>query len=429
LVAGLDLGDGRWVTVVRDRAGARWTVPLVLADGAVRRAVPGDGVAEALVARLLEAAPTGSAAVVAGATPPSELGADPALGEFVLTRWAGQPAHGERAISVDQTNESVIVGDAAVVKWCLHLPPAGSAIAHPAARRLAALAEQGFADTPTPWGLLEVHLPDEGPVVLATIAAFLPGSSDGWDWAVEDVTAHAHGDLDEAASLLPPRELGRLTADLHVALATAGTRPATAAEVSHWQARGLAALDEAIELIDGPEGERLRALAPAARRALAGLAELEGTPLLLTHGDLHVGQVLRHGDPAAYAITDFDGNPVLPAAERADPAPAALDVASMLASLDHVGRVVHRRLDEGGAGAAAARLRVTAWIEAAEAAFLDEYRATLEAVGATELFAEQAVPPLRVQQECREFLYAAHHLPHWRYVPDAALPALLSSRP
>ncbi|MGN6754657.1 MAG: hypothetical protein ACTHJJ_19120, partial [Intrasporangium sp.] len=136
LVAGLDLGDGRWVTVVRDRAGARWTAPLVLADEAVRRAVPGDGVAEALVARLVEAAPTGSAAVVAGATPPSGLGADPALGEFVLTRWAGQPAHGERAISVDQTNESVIVGDAAVVKWCLHLPPAGSTIAHPAARRL-----------------------------------------------------------------------------------------------------------------------------------------------------------------------------------------------------------------------------------------------------------------------------------------------------
>ena len=33
--------------------------------------------------------------------------------------------------------------------------------------------------------------------------------------------------------------------------------------------------------------------------------------------------------------------------------------------------------------------------------------------------------PLRLQQECREFLYAVHHLPHWRYVPDAALIELL----
>jgi len=26
-----------------------------------------------------------------------------------------------------------------------------------------------------------------------------------------------------------------------------------------------------------------------------------------------------------------------------------------------------------------------------------------------------------LDQECREFVYSARHLPHWRYVPDAVL--------
>jgi acetolactate synthase-1/2/3 large subunit len=34
---------------------------------------------------------------------------------------------------------------------------------------------------------------------------------------------------------------------------------------------------------------------------------------------------------------------------------------------------------------------------------------------------------LRVAQELHEFRYAATHLPRWMYVPDAALPALLSA--
>ena len=41
------------------------------------------------------------------------------------------------------------------------------------------------------------------------------------------------------------------------------------------------------------------------------------------------------------------------------------------------------------------------------------------------LFDEALAVPLRLQQEVREFLYAAKHLPHWRYVPDGALRDLL----
>ena len=144
-----------------------------------------------------------------------------------------------------------------------------------------------------------------------------------------------------------------------------------------------------------------------------------GTLLIDVHGDLHVGQVLRHGDPVDYAVTDFDGNPVLAPGDRSARQPAALDVAGMLASLDHVGRVVVERTDGVDVDV------VRTWITTEQSAFLDEYRDTLARNGSADLLDERLLEPLRLQQECREFLYAVHHLPHWRYVPDAALLDLL----
>ena len=64
-------------------------------------------------------------------------------------------------------------------------------------------------------------------------------------------------------------------------------------------------------------------------------------------------------------------------------------------------------------------------IAAAQDSFLDSYRTTLGSLGSLELLDERLLVPLRLQQECREFLYAVRHLPHWRYVPDAALLDLL----
>jgi maltokinase len=91
----------------------------------------------------------------------------------------------------------------------------------------------------------------------------------------------------------------------------------------------------------------------------------------------------------------------------------------MMASLDHVGRVVLRRTE--GADAAVVRT----WIAEAQPGFLDAYLATLRHHDREHLLDPRLLPPLRLQQEVREFLYAARHLPHWVYVPDAALRDLL----
>ena len=131
--------------------------------------------------------------------------------------------------------------------------------------------------------------------------------------------------------------------------------------------------------------------------------------MLRVHGDLHVGQVLRAGAaPYYYRLTDFDGNPVVPPAERIREQPAAVDVAGMAQSFTHAGIVTRKHnpdLDPE---------KVLATAAAGRAAFLNAYPAD-----------ERLVRPFALRQVCREFTYAATHLPRWSYVPEAALPMAL----
>jgi maltokinase len=353
---------------------------------------------------------------------------------FVADSWFAEDVSGERGISVDQTNESVVVGERAIVKWAVALPVAGVRGAQPAGARLAALSGAGFDETPRPWGLLhwvdDASDPGADPaaesttVLLASVTTYLDGALDGWDWAVADVGAAAIGrtSLDEA--LVAPKRLGGITARMHVALAAEGVSEANPSLTRGWQARALAELEEAGRAVGGSEGERLRAVSARVAAAYSAFLGSAGTPLIAVHGDFHVGQVLRRSavDPTLgfdYAVTDFDGNPVLAPEERAAAQPAALDVAGMLASLDHVGRVVVRHVD----GASPEVVRT--WIDAAQEIFLAEYVGTLARHRHLHLLDERLLRPMRLQQEVREFLYAVRHLPHWVYVPHAALVDLL----
>ncbi|HEU4919938.1 MAG TPA: hypothetical protein VFT20_09370, partial [Candidatus Limnocylindrales bacterium] len=117
----------------------------------------------------------------------------------------------------------------------------------------------------------------------------------------------------------------------------------------------------------------------------------------------HVGQVLEW--PGGRAVIDFDGNPTLGMDANALRQPRERDVAQMLSSLDHVGRVVEARRGEGDA--------VGRWIRAARDRFL-------EAVGPVD---ERLVDAFEVEQECRELVYAGRFLPRWRYAPMATLRA------
>ena len=121
---------------------------------------------------------------------------------------------------------------------------------------------------------------------------------------------------------------------------------------------------------------------------------------------------------AGFVVTDFDGNPVLPAAQRMLPIPAALDVAGMAQSLAHAAIVAgkHSHLDTA----------VLAEVDTlAGAAFLGAYADRIAQLGHADLYDPAPLHAFRTQQVLREIIYAARHLPRWMYVPDAALPALL----
>jgi maltokinase len=362
------------------RAGDELLVAPVIGDETgVRRAVPGDGVFAALAAAL-DAAPDDTS---------------------------------ERTVGVDQTDESVIVGDVVVVKL-LRRTRRGPQPGHDLPAHLAAV---GFEETPAPMGFFTWN-----DALLATGAAYLRGADDGWRWYVGFVEAAALGERpwDDAEAVTSA--MGALVARFQRALATPSavlpTPRATAADetIAGWRAAAIATFDDALALTDGDVHERLRAQEDRARAVIDGFTGIEGTPVTRIHGDLHVGQILRVPDGRMF-VSDLDGDPVAPVEGRTAFGSPARDVASMACALDHAGRVVVRRHPE-------TRDAIEAWIPRARAAFL---AAHLEALGPdASLFDPRLLHPFAVAQEAHEFVYAGRFQPGWIGVPDAALPAVLA---
>jgi trehalose synthase-fused probable maltokinase len=339
-------------------------------------------------------------------------------GRFAVRRFGSIPLGGEeRAIATDQSNDSVVVGDAAIVK----LYPLVTPGPHPAVRISMHLDEVGFVESPRLLGAL-TWSDDDAEYLVATITQLLPEAHEGWDWHIRLVEEIADGERPPAAWARPAAALGALVARLHVALATASSviptprSLASQEDASRWLGQAESTLEEALASTDGPEGERLRAHEPAIRASLAPLGSRTGTTITTIHGDLHVGQLLPWRD--GFAVIDFEGNPLQPDEDRGRLRPPARDVASLVRSFDHVGRIVQRRRPDRAED-------IAAWIAAARSSFLDAYRTTLHGVGEQELFDERLLRPFEVAQECHEYVYAARYLPHWRSVPDLALPQLL----
>ncbi|MEU4548180.1 phosphotransferase [Nonomuraea dietziae] len=309
----------------------------------------------------------------------------------------GEPAWEERGIDVDQTNHSVVVGDRVVVKWMAVPAP----LPHPTLVAFAHLTEAGFEHTAPPYAALTVVDSSGAERLLALVTGYLPEARDGWKWCVDEA---------EAGRTAFAATLGRLAADLHLALATFPAAGAQAPPASSLAVRAERALEEALRLTDGEDGAWLREHADALRARMEPLAGAFGGATIRIHGDFHVGQILRWRD--GYAVIDFDGNPTVAEAEPYQP--AARDVAQLTTSLEHVAQVAIKR--RGTAPSAAAT-----WAATAREALLSAYRERLRDEGRPELLDERLIGPFEIEQECRELIYAARHLPRWRYAPMGVL--------
>ncbi|MEU7001437.1 hypothetical protein [Nonomuraea sp. NPDC046570] len=322
---------------------------------------------------------------------------------FAVRRYHPLPqvGAGERGFTVDQTNRSIVVGERVVVKWLT--PPVP--MPHPTPAAFAHLTEVGFADTAPPYAAI-TRWEGAEELLVALVTGFLPGARDGWEWCVDEA---------EAGRTAFAADLGRLAADLHLALATfpdpaPEAHPAEGLDTTAAATRAERALAEAMALTGGADGAWLASREDAMRAELAPLAGPVESELIRIHGDLHVGQILQWRD--GYAVIDFDGNPTI--AEAAPYQPAARDVAQLTTSLEHVAQVAVKR--RGTAPADAAR-----WARESRAAMLAAYTTRLSERGRPELLDAALIRPFEVEQECRELIYAARHLPRWRYAPMGVL--------
>jgi maltokinase len=315
----------------------------------------------------------------------------------LATRLLGRQCSVERPITVDQTNESVVVDESVVVKWLRPPVPAP----HPGVELVRHLAARGFTEMPT-----FVGVGDRDNTVHAIVTSFVVGARDGWDWYVDDVAAWLDGVIALDDVVGSARHMGEITARMHTALADLQPTLVTLGTVAD---QAMSDMAEACDHLQGLEW----LVADIVAAALQPLRAADSACAHRIHGDLHAGQFLRSGE--AMVVTDFDGNPLRDSASRCQPQSPLRDVASMLQSIAHVGAVVvKRRRPER-------QDDVDQFIDAATRAALDAYRAVHD-VDADLLYA------FRVAQELHEYAYSIQHLPHWRYVADAALPRLLGGR-
>jgi maltokinase len=392
-VADLALDQGHAIRVVETEAGHHAEPVTETSDGWVG-STPGDGAGLAVLHRLRNRM------------------AVPEDFRVTAHAWLPVEAESERGVGVDQTHASWVVGERVVVKWMTETLVGP----HPAADRLRRLSETGFAEFPALVGVIEWREPGSGHwVPLVVVQEYLPGTEDGWTWALEDARS--------ALGLLPGPvrpgfgdDLGEVVGRMHVALAADPAERMPAELAQRYADEAVAGLGVALgflEQFDPESADLLAGHRGEVEEVLAGLADAAGTPVLPVHGDLHVGQVLRDAD-GRYAVVDFDGNPTSPPELRATPAPAARDVAQLVVSLENVEHVVRHYAPDLSVEAG------RAWTSGEQAAFLSGYRRGLGSRG--DLFDEALVGAYDWAQVCQEIVYAGQReFTEWMYVPAAEL--------
>ncbi len=323
-----------------------------------------------------------------------------------------------RVLTGEQSNTSVVYGDSHILKLFRRVSPG----VNPDLELPLALAEAGCDRVPPPAAWFEAAPPApappghpssasqpagrEEPVTLGVLAPFLSKATDGWQLAVQSLASRT--DFTGSA-----RDLGRATAEVHTALATALPTAELRGERLEQIAAGMAGrLDDVADAVPA-----LRPHRAGLRRsfdAVAAWARRGGTCVAQRlHGDLHLGQVLCAPGEDTWTLIDFEGEPARPLADRRRPGPVVRDIAGMLRSFDYAA-CQHRA---GGAW-------VDAWSRANRAAYCAGYA---DASGQDPMGQLDLLRAYEADKAVYEVLYEARHRPAWLHVPMAAVRRLAAA--
>jgi maltokinase len=328
-------------------------------------------------------------------------------------RFAAQDGSGIDAEAVGRTlpalqsNTGVVFGNRAILKL-LRRPSVGG---HPDLEIPSTLARAGSQLIAAPLGWMELRRAgDHDSTVLAILSTFYPNSTDGWSLATASLHA-VDPDFTAEAELL-----GEATARLHAELATAfGTDTMARADVGELTGQLAADLAKAIEIV--PELADYEAAILDCYLKLA--ASADQLQIQRIHGDYHLGQVLAVD--AGWVILDFEGEPLVPLAQRRAFAPAMRDVAGMLRSFDYAAR--HQLLNDPGNE----KLESVAqdWVSRCQDAFCTGYGA---ASGTDPRASGPLLRALTLSKAVYEAVYETRHRPGWLPIPLQAIEAAVAAQ-
>ena len=363
------------------------------------------------------------------------------------SRWIVEPVGKEdarpniaslesRTVRAEQSNTSIIFGEAAIMKLFRRLEPGVNPDVE-IGRYLTTKAQ--FAHTPPLFGVIRYEGEDGVHAVAGMLQQFLPGSIDAWQYALERSRPFFRDDsagISEQPFAADAEQLGRITRELHDVLAAPsddesfGPRPVAPDDVARWTTSARRHIEEAMTLL----AERLEAGAlpnAAAARALldrrdgflAQLDELSGLigedagELIRHHGDYHLGQVLRTRDDD-FQIIDFEGEPARPLAERRERNSALRDVAGMLRSFAYAAATLAAE-QRDHVNAQLLERRSADWERASRQAFLRGYlggpRGTF--LPADPQRVEALLALFEMEKLFYEMSYELNNRPEWVWIP------------
>jgi maltose alpha-D-glucosyltransferase/alpha-amylase len=292
---------------------------------------------------------------------------------FQRLRGTAETTLSVRRGSAEQSNSSILYGDRFILKVLRRQEPG----LNPDVEIGRYLTENAnFAQVPPFAGCIEYEPCQDGErSTLAMLQGFVANEGDGWKWTMEELgryfetcaplpfpdSLRAGLQSSEPHALLSARDyvgiyldsasaLGRRTAELHSAFASATSNPAFAPEpltAGDLQALLADFRQHASHVFDVLK-DRLPSLPDEAVEVAAAVLS-QRTPILdhfkmlipetfrtwkiRVHGDYHLGQVLKV--KSDFVIIDFEGEPARPLAERRAKQCPLKDVAGMLRSFSY----------------------------------------------------------------------------------------------
>ena len=359
--------------------------------------------------------------------------------------WSRDGDHSTTVGSAEQSNTSIVIDDRGIYKLFRVLTPG----AHPeveVTRFLTTTAR--FANTPPLLAETRLEAGDEA-ITTGMLQEYLPGSKDAWSFALERGRPNfiAPRDREPANDFLPDaRKLGAITRAMHGALAS-GTDSAFAPEpfrtedLERQAHRVQQSIRESLALLEAQtETGRIPAQRTAEARALVRrvehytgfvdeIVDTLGDDLgsrIRTHGDYHLGQVLRTASDD-FMIIDFEGEPARTLAERRQKMSPLRDVAGMLRSFSYAAATmaagVERQLDM-----TTRELRSARWERDGRAAYFAGYLAAPghgQLLPSTDDNVKALVALFETEKVFYELSYELNNRPEWVGIPMKGIARLL----